>query len=53
MRIGNSLVAFPVWAFGTQGERGSSVRVDLPQGYTADVQGTEMSQTSVATVASG
>ena len=35
LRIGSSLAAFPVWAFGTQGEPGGSVRVELPEGYTA------------------
>jgi hypothetical protein len=42
LRIGRSLAAFPVWAFGTQGEAGSSVRVDLPRGFTPDLQGDEM-----------
>ena len=44
LRIGSSLAAFPVWAFGTQGEPGGSVRVELPQGYTPDVQGSAMSE---------
>jgi hypothetical protein len=44
LRIGRSLVAFPVWAFGTQGEPGSSVRVELPASYTADQQGSEMAE---------
>ncbi|HEX6654957.1 MAG TPA: hypothetical protein VF153_01970, partial [Candidatus Limnocylindria bacterium] len=44
LRIGNSLVAFPVWAFGTEDEQGSSVSVDLPQAYTPDVQGAAMAQ---------
>jgi hypothetical protein len=42
VRIGRSLVAFPVWAFGTDDEPGSSVRVDLPPGYQATVQGSPM-----------
>jgi hypothetical protein len=42
VRIGRSLVAFPVWAFGTDDEPGSSVRVDLPPGYQATVQGSSM-----------
>ena len=44
LRIGSSLAAFPVWAFGTQGEPGGSVRVELPEGYTPDVQGSEMAE---------
>ena len=43
LRIGQSLAAFPVWAFGTSGEPGSSVRVELPEGFTPDLQGSEMS----------
>ena len=39
VRIGRSIVAFPVWAFGSEGEPGSSVRVILPPGFTPDVQG--------------
>lgn len=42
LRIGRSLAAFPVWAFGTQGEAGGSVRVDLPKGFTPDLQGDDM-----------
>jgi hypothetical protein len=42
LRIGRSLTAFPVWAFGTQSEPGASVRVDLPKGFTPDLQGDEM-----------
>ena len=42
LRIGQSLAAFPVWAFGTSGEPGSSVRVELPDGFTPDLQGTAM-----------
>jgi hypothetical protein len=47
LRIGQSLVAFPVWAFGTQGESGSIVRVELPAGYTLDVQGSDMAQSEL------
>ena len=42
LRIGESLAAFPVWAFGTAGEPGSSVSVELPEGYTASLQGNAM-----------
>jgi hypothetical protein len=44
LRIGSSLAAFPVWAFGTGGEPGGSVRVVLPEGYTPDVQGFAMTE---------
>jgi hypothetical protein len=48
LRIGRSLAAFPVWAFGTQGETGSSVRVDLPKSYAPDLQGDEMDASTLA-----
>jgi len=41
IRIGQSLVSFPVWAFATSGTPGSSVTVSFPAGYTVTVdQGT-------------
>ncbi|HEX2194811.1 MAG TPA: hypothetical protein VHK63_07670 [Candidatus Limnocylindria bacterium] len=43
VRIGRSVVAFPVWAFGTDSARGSSVRVQVPAGYRPTVQGSPMS----------
>ena len=42
LRIGESLAAFPVWAFGTANEPGSSVEVDLPAGYNASQDGSRM-----------
>ena len=33
VRVGPSLVAFPVWAFGSRGVPGSSVSVKVPAGY--------------------
>jgi hypothetical protein len=42
LRIGESLAAFPVWAFGTADEPGGSVQVDLPAGYSASVEGNPM-----------
>jgi hypothetical protein len=48
LRISRSVVAFPVWAFGTTGEAGSSVRVEMPEGYAPSVQGGEMSRTQAA-----
>lgn len=43
VRIGRSLVAFPVWAFGTDANPGSTVSVELPAGYQPTVQGSPMS----------
>jgi len=37
VRIAASLVAFPVWAFGSQGTPGSSVSVVIPADYTTTV----------------
>jgi len=48
VRVGRSIVAFPVWAFGSEGEPGGSVQVLLPAGFTADVQGDPMTQTTGA-----
>jgi hypothetical protein len=42
LRIGESIIAFPVWAFGTAGEPGSTVEVVLPSGFTPNVQGDQM-----------
>ncbi len=39
VRVGRSIVAFPVWAFGTGGEPGGSVQVLLPPGFTPTAQG--------------
>ncbi len=38
VRVGDSLVSFPVWAFATDGTPGSSVKVVFPAGFSADVQ---------------
>jgi hypothetical protein len=37
VRIGPSLVAFPVWAYGTRGTAGSSVSIQVPAGYKVTV----------------
>jgi hypothetical protein len=37
VRVGPSLVAFPVWAFGSPGVGGSSVSVRFPSGYEVSV----------------
>jgi hypothetical protein len=47
LRIGHSLVAFPVWAIGSENEPGSSVRVALPPGFTPSVQGGPMTSRQV------
>ena len=39
LRISPSIVAFPIWAFGSSGEAGSSVTVVLPAGFQPKVQG--------------
>ena len=39
VRVGDSLVSFPVWAFATDGTPGSSVKVVFPTGFSADVRG--------------
>ncbi len=41
-RISPSIVAFPIWVFGTSGERGSSVSVVLPAGFRPNVQGASL-----------
>ena len=46
LRIGKSIVAFPVWAFGSAGEPGSSVQVVLPTGFTPSIQGDQMAITA-------
>ncbi len=38
LRVGDSLVSFPVWAFATDATPGGSVRVTFPKGYTVDVE---------------
>ncbi|HEX5579416.1 MAG TPA: hypothetical protein VFY43_07105 [Candidatus Limnocylindria bacterium] len=44
LRIGSSLAAFPVWAFGTKDEPGGSVQVELPPGYATSIQGWDMTK---------
>lgn len=38
VRIGTSLVAFPVWAFGSPATPGSHVEVYVPNGYTPTIE---------------
>ncbi len=46
VRVTPSVLAFPVWAFGTSGVRGSSISVHLPPGYAASVDAGPLSATS-------
>lgn len=48
VRVSHSLVAFPVWAFGSAATPGSSVTVTFPAGYTASVDFGTMTQTTGA-----
>lgn len=47
-RIGHSVVAFPVWAFGTPEAQGSSVAVLLPSQFTPSVFGGPLTETTQA-----
>jgi len=38
VRVGDSLVSFPVWAYATDSTPGSSVKVVFPAGFSADVE---------------
>jgi hypothetical protein len=38
VRVGSGLVTFPVWAFASDGARGSRVQVRFPAGYAIDVE---------------
>lgn len=42
LRISPSIVAFPIWAFGSSGESGGSVTVILPAGFRPSVQGEDL-----------
>jgi hypothetical protein len=42
LRVGTSIVAFPVLAYGSLGEAGSGVQVVLPRGFRASIQGSPM-----------
>lgn len=44
IRVARSLVAFPVWAFGTETTAGGSVTVTLPAGYVVTVESGEMTR---------
>jgi hypothetical protein len=42
IRVGRSLVSFPVWAYATDSTPGSTVRVVFPAGYQVEVQAGEI-----------
>lgn len=42
LRISSTIVAFPIWAFGSAGEPGGSVTVILPGGFHPTVQGEDL-----------
>ena len=42
VRVGNSLVSFPVWAFATPSTGGSSVSIVFPKGYSVTVEAGEL-----------
>jgi hypothetical protein len=44
VRVAGSLVAFPVWAFGTENTPGSTVSVVIPAGYAVTVEAGQLSR---------
>lgn len=48
VRVAGSLVAFPVWAFGTENTPGSKVSVVIPSGYTVTVEAGTLSSAAGA-----
>ena len=49
VRVGTSLVSFPVWAFATDSTPGSSVKVTFPAGYEVAVEAGEIPAPQTAT----
>jgi hypothetical protein len=47
VRIGETLVSFPVWAFATDGTPGSSVKVVFPAGFEVDVEAGEIPPSTI------
>lgn len=45
VRVASSLVAFPVWAFGSSNTPGSSVTVVIPAGYSVQVEAGNLTST--------
>lgn len=48
LRVGHSVVAFPVWALGTAGASGGSVQVVLPPTFSPSVYGDAMTEAAQA-----
>ncbi len=48
IRVGDSLVAFPVWAFASDSTPGSTVRVEFPAGYRVEVQAGKIAEPTTA-----
>ena len=48
VRIGDSLVSFPVWAFATDGTSGSSVKVRFPAGFEVGVEAGDIPEPATA-----
>ncbi len=48
LRISPSIVAFPIWAFGSDGEAGSGVTVVLPAGFRPSLEGDDMATSAGA-----
>ena len=48
IRISRSLIAFPVWAFGSDGLAGSSVQISVPPGYSPSVEGAHLASSTSA-----
>ena len=44
IRVGDALVSFPVWAFASDGAKGSQVSVTFPAGYHVTVERGELAQ---------
>lgn len=42
LRISSTIIAFPIWAFGSAGEPGGSVTVILPAGFSPSLQGDDL-----------
>ncbi len=48
IRVGDSLVAFPVWAYASDSTPGSTVRVEFPAGYRVEIQAGKIAEPTTA-----
>jgi hypothetical protein len=48
VRVGRTLIAFPVWAYGSRATAGSSVAVVVPGDYTVRIDGGELTRAQAA-----